>query len=107
MEKVDKGWFEARYDIFAYLGLLTFLFLMSLLVFAVVMSICCWLCLGGRRLDKQKEKNEVVVLSIPISHTRKREKVKELEERVKTMERGKVTLESLLDPRNSHAKYTS
>ena len=56
MEKVDIGWFEAQYDIFAYLGLLTFLFLMSLLVFAVVMSICCWLCLGGRRLDKQTKK---------------------------------------------------
>ena len=37
-----KSWFEARIEIFAWLGFLTFVSLMVLLVFAAVMVTCCW-----------------------------------------------------------------
>lgn len=48
---VQKSWFEARMVIFAWLGFLTFMFLMFLLVFVGVMGTCCWL---RRECDREK-----------------------------------------------------
>ena len=46
-----KSWFEARIEIFAWLGFLTFVSLMVLLVFAAVMVTCCWF---RRECDREK-----------------------------------------------------
>lgn len=48
----EKSWFEARIEILACLGLMTFMFLMFLLIFGALMFTCCWL---RRECDREKK----------------------------------------------------
>lgn len=96
----EKTWFEARIQVFAFLGLMTFLSLMLLLVFAALLTCCHLTCIrSGHRASVTENVLAEEKKHIWSCDMLKTEKEREMHRQM--TEKGRLALQNMLDPRQS------